>query len=132
MAKQFLNPGFERENEYECLQCKEAITNPLCHDCLSNGIIQWVSSYPDVKKKMQPKIKQYVKEVDNLVTNSINCVSCSKKKAALCPYCFTEGILNMLKKDKIDKAVIGDFLSIFNFDLMHEGYIAEAIKEHLY
>ncbi len=79
-----------------------------------------------------PKLNNYVKEVNNNIIESVNCVSCKKKKAALCPYCFTEGIFNMLKKANIDKMIIMDFLSIFNFDLKHEGYIKEAIKNGLY
>jgi hypothetical protein len=81
---------------------------------------------------MMPKLKTYIKDVSNNTLNSVNCVSCAKKKAALCPYCFTEGIFNMLKRSNIDKMVVMDFLSTFNFDLKHEGYIQEAIESGLY
>jgi hypothetical protein len=134
MANKFYT-GFETENihqEYECSQCLETITNPVCHECLKKAILQWLSFYPNVRKRMAPKIKSYSKQVNNLVMNSINCVSCSNKKAALCPYCFTEGVYNLLKKSKIDLNVIGDFLSVFNFDLKHEGYVQEAIEQGIY
>ena len=134
MAKQFLSPGFEREpeNNYECLQCSQPITNPLCHGCLGKDICVWLSSYPRLKKKIMPKIRTYVKNVNNLVINSSNCVSCNKRKAALCPYCFTEGVLNLLKRNKVNGQIIEDFLFVFNFDFGHEGYIRDAIKEGLY
>jgi hypothetical protein len=131
MVKQILHPGLEREDEYNCLQCSEAITNPICHNCLAKGIKNWMSSYPKIKKEMTPKLKSYLRQVNELVENSVNCVSCNKK-AALCPYCFTEGVLNLLKKNKINEQIIQDFLSIFNFDFKHEGYIKDAISEGKY
>lgn len=135
MTIKFL-PGFEREhlnNEaYECTSCLEPITNPICHDCLGKQIIEWMNLYPSIKKKMHSKLANYVKEVNNNIVSSVNCISCGKNKAALCPYCFTEAIYNMLKKHKIDKMIIMDFLYTFNFDLKHEGYIEEAANSGLY
>jgi hypothetical protein len=138
MAKKFLS-GFERENMHEdniinslCMQCSEAITNPICHTCLGKEIEKWLSFYPNVKKNIMPHLKKYIRKVNNSAFSAVDCVSCRKRKAALCPYCFTEGILNLLKKNNVDKFVLGDFLSIFNFDMKHEGYIHEAIEEGLY
>ena len=135
MVKKFLS-GFEREhlnNEvYECMQCSEPITNPICHACLGNQIKTWLNLYPSVKKKFNPKLSNYIKEVNNNTINSINCVACGKNRAALCPYCFTEAVYNMLKKSKIDRMAVMDFLSTFNFDLKHEGYIQEASEEGMY
>ena len=134
MAQQFLS-GFEREQQYNeslCQQCTQPITNPICHNCLSDGVIKWLSFYPNVKKAITPKIKKYVQEINNSANNAVNCMSCNKRKAALCPYCFSNGIFHLLRKSNIDKAVLGDFLTIFNFDMEHEGYIQEAIEEGLY
>jgi hypothetical protein len=134
MAQQFLS-GFEKEQQYNnslCLQCTQPITNPICHSCLGEGMIKWLSSYPSVKKTIAPKIKKYIQDVNNSASHAVNCMSCNKRKAALCPYCFTSGIFNLLKKNKVDKFVIGDFLTIFNFDMEHEGYIGQAIDEGLY
>ena len=133
MTIKFLT-GFEREltQDFDCVQCSEPITNPICHDCLSNEILKWMNFYPSVKKKMASGVKGYTKEVHNLELGGVNCSACKSKKAALCPYCFTEGIFNMLKKKSIDKMIIMDFLSTFNFDLKHEGYIQDAISEGLY
>lgn len=132
MVKQFLSSDLERENAHNCFNCSEPITNPICHDCLTHAVFDWLNNYPNIKKMVSKKIKSYKKKVDDLVIHSINCVSCNKKKAALCPYCFTEGVYNLLKKANIDQVVLGDFLSIFNFDLKHEGYIQDAIDEGLY
>jgi len=137
MINKFLS-GFEREllqelsQEYECQKCLEPITNPLCHSCLGNEISKWLSLYPDVKRKILPKIKKFIRELDNEAESDIKCISCRNKKAALCPYCFTEEIFNLFKRNKVDKMIVMDFLSTFNFDLKHEGYIQDAAKEGLY
>ncbi len=133
MINKFLT-GFERDTiqqAYDSMK-SEPITNPICHNCLGNQILNWLRFYPGVKKKIMPGIKDYVDEVNDNTLDSVNCSSCSKNKAALCPYCFTEGIFALLKKSKIDKMVIMDFLSTFNFDLKHEGYIRDAIEGGLY
>ena len=76
MKKNFLT-GLERENlqglneEYNCIQCKEPITNPLCHNCLSEQMSKWLAFYPNVKKKIMPKIKTYVKQLNNTAVSSI-------------------------------------------------------------
>ncbi len=138
MVKQILSTGFEREllqgfsQGYDCSRCLEPITNPLCHSCLGKGIIEWLALYPSVKKKMMPKIRNFIAELDRDAEGIVSCASCKIKKAALCPYCFTESIFALLKKNKIDKMLLMDFLSTFNFDLKHEGYIQEAAKEGLY
>jgi hypothetical protein len=133
VTQQFLS-GFEREflQEYNCPACSEPITNPVCHDCLGNQIGEWLRFYPNVRKKMIVKIKDYVRQVNNEANTALNCVSCNSKKAALCPYCFTEAVYHLLKKSKIDKMIIMDYLSTFNFDLKHEGYILDAEDEGLY
>ena len=79
-----------------------------------------------------PKIKSYIREVNNIALASMGCVSCKTKKAALCPYCFPEGVFHILKKNKVDKSVIGDFTNVFNFHLEHKGYIADAEKAGMF
>lgn len=119
-------------NENTCILCSEAVYNPLCHDCLAKQVKAWLSSYPDIKKRMLPKISSFVKEVNDLIIDLTICVACRQNKAALCPYCFSDRIFRMLKKEKIAPSVIGDFLSTFNFDFDHTGYIKEAENEGLY
>jgi len=132
MVNQLLYPGFETDNFYECPKCSEAITNPICHDCLGKQINKWLAFYPSIKKKIAPKIKKYIQEVNNEAVGALNCVACNKKKAALCPYCFTEGVFNILKRTAINKNVLGEFLVYFNFDSKKEGYIQEAEEQGLY
>lgn len=120
-----LTPGFEREF---LQKNNDILDKKLCHDCLSKEITNWLNLYPNLKKKVAGPLKNYVKEVEDN-TLEINCSSCKKNKVALCSYCFSEGVFNLLKKNKVDLMVIMDYLSTFNFDSKHEGLIKSTIKK---
>ncbi len=116
------------ERFYECLDCREAIFNPLCPTCLTTQIEVWlssVSSYPQ-KAKVLKTIKDYVKKANNLADESTTCISCRKQQASLCPYCFTNYVFNLLKKMKANRIILKEFLQFFNYDFEHTGYSKEA------
>ena len=110
---------------HECVLCSESFNQPICHECLAEQVKSWLKYYPDIKKKISPKINSFVNEVEDLIIESSSCVACNKNKAALCPYCFTDKIYRILKKSKTSPMVIGDFIATFNFDLDHTGYTLE-------
>ena len=120
-----LNPGTE------CVLCSENINQPICHECLAKQIKTWLNYYPDVKKKLSPKINSFVNEVEGLIVEATPCVACNKNKAALCPYCFTDKVYRILKRTKISPMVIGDFISTFNFDMDHTGYTLEEEGDYI-
>jgi len=122
MTKNFLT-GFEREKTGQSK--KESLK--VCHSCLAGRMQEWLGFYPNLKKQMAPKIKRYASQMDKEAAGNLLCSVCSSKKAALCPCCFTEAVLGMLKQNNTDKMVMMDFLSSFNFDL-HEDTIAGTIK----
>lgn len=125
MVKQKLQPQHHGRS-YECPQCMESISNPICHNCLGKQIISWLSCYPGIKKEIESELKKYLKSVNNLVSESILCIVCKEKKAALCPYCFMEGVFNLMKMAGVHKRILNDFVNIFNFDSDHTGYVKEA------
>jgi len=51
----------------ECVLCSEAINTHLCHECLGKQIKTWLAYYPDIKKKVSPKINSFVNEVEDLI-----------------------------------------------------------------
>jgi hypothetical protein len=126
----FDNPNLNSTTE--CVLCSENINQPLCHECLASQVKTWLTYYPDIKKKVSPKINSFVKEVEDLIVETSACVACNKNKAALCPYCFTDKVYRILKKSKISPMVIGDFIATFNFDLDHTGYTLEEENEIAY
>ena len=118
------------ERFYECLDCKEAVYNPLCPSCLALQIEVWLSSlssYP-LQKKILAKIKDYVEKTNNLAGESTTCIACKRPSASLCPYCFTEYVFNLLKSMKVNRIILKEFLQFFNYDFEHTGYSGEAEK----
>jgi len=122
--------AFERERVYECLNCHEVISNPLCPECLSFQMEVWLSSlssYP-LKDKILKRIKDYVKATNNLEDDATPCVVCGKPQASLCPYCFTNYIFALLKCLRVHREILREFLQFFNYDFEHIGYSKDAEK----
>ncbi len=118
------------ERFYECVNCREAIFNPICPSCLTIQIEAWLSSlssYPP-RTKILARIKQYVEKTNNLAGNSTICISCKKPRASLCPSCFTEYVFNLLKKMKVHRTILQEFLQFFNYDFERTRYSEEAEK----
>jgi len=104
-----------------CLECGEEIFNPLCPRCLSREIDIWLESQQSkIKKAVKDEIKKILKV--NKEHDYTKCILCKKKDVFLCPYCFTERIYNKLKSARINPKLLGNFLTLFNFDLEHTGY----------
>ena len=124
MLQKTFYPALERF--YECLECHEAISNPLCPSCLAVQIEAWLTSYPELGKKLMPQIEGYIEKTKNLTGKTISCVSCTRKRASLCPYCFTHHVFDLLKDMKVNKRILIEFLQFFNFDFYHTGYSKDA------
>jgi hypothetical protein len=114
-----LTPGLEREFIQKTQN--NVLDKQLCHICLSNEMKKWLNLYPTVNKKISSELKAYVMDVDENTLDA-DCSNCKKNKAALCPYCFSEGVFNLLKKNKVNVMVIMDYLSTFSFDKNHDEY----------
>ena len=116
------------ERSYECLDCHEAIFNPLCPECLAFQVEAWLSSidsYP-LKDKIMKRIKEYVSTTKNIAGNSTKCIACRKYTATLCPYCFTNYVFILLKCLGVNREILREFLQFFNYDFDHTGYSKEA------
>ncbi len=111
-----------------CMECKEAIFNPLCPSCITREINSWLQQYPKVKKKINGRVDDFVNKNKFLKNKGEKCVVCRRDSVFLCPYCFTEFVLSELKKLKISRSLVREFLQLFNFDFEHTGYYKEAEK----
>lgn len=111
---------------YECILCQEAIYNPLCQNCLAQQIDVWLTRYPDLAKKIKPKLKKFVQNINNDLDEAITCAACKEKKAAICPYCFTEFMLGQLRKMQANKQILREFVRFFNFDYDGTGYTSSS------
>ena len=117
---------FAAEPQFLCDVCSEAVTNPICPSCLTIEIQAWLTHYPGLKNEIMPLLHKYLKDIDDKINESTKCIICKDKKAASCPYCFTEYVLRQLRKINANKIILKEFIEFFNFDLHHTGYTKGA------
>lgn len=96
-----------------CGICNEAITNPICQDCLEKEVIHWLS----IKK---PELIKHIRGTKGLFlgfeTAPVRCVICGKNMK-VCAHCFAEEIHEAIAEHDAERAE--DFKKVFNFELMH-------------
>ncbi|MBS3079118.1 hypothetical protein J4218_03280 [Candidatus Pacearchaeota archaeon] len=114
------------EPQILCDVCSEAVSNPICPSCLTNEIEAWATLYPDLIKNLIPRLRQYLNQADDrIVFEATLCLKCNETRGIVCPYCFTEFVFNELKRMKVNKIILKEFLEFFNFDFDHNGYSNE-------
>ncbi len=108
----------------ECVLCREAVTNPVCPDCLAEQIAAWLGERePGLIAELRLKTRQ----MSMHLFDEDKCVICFKGMD-ICAYCYTEHIFDWLKTTKNSELVNG-FLSAFHFDLERKGYVKRAEEE---
>jgi len=85
-----------------------------------------VDSLPKFEKRVATKHKRYIHKCDEKSTESTRCIKCGNKTASVCPYCFTDKVLEELKKLEVNKIILREFFEFFNYDFEHTGYSKEA------
>ena len=103
------------EQQYSCDVCSEAITNPICPVCLATEIEAWLTFYPDLREGIYPKIGRYLKKIKEKIEDSTQCIKCGNKIASVCPFCFTDFVLDELHQMKANKILLKEFVGFFNF-----------------
>lgn len=101
--------------EEKCVICQEAITNPICHDCLQREVEQWLA---DVKPSLIPKVRDYGWIFRSYGHESTECVICGRKMK-VCAHCFCSDIFDLIKNELGEMA--DEFLFSFNFELAKEA-----------
>src|SRR3989344_9041570 len=89
---------FAPEPQYVCDVCSEAVTNPICPLCLSVEIDAWLTLYPNLREDIMPRLSEFLKKIENKLNESTECIKCRNKRASVCPYCFTQNVLNELRR----------------------------------
>lgn len=95
-----------------CEECDEAITNPICPDCLERQAVAWLMERKKdfLIKKVKEKMNNIKKQSSDSDSN-VNCIIC-KNKISICPHCTSKEILKVMQKEK---RIFGDFLNLFNY-----------------
>lgn len=107
---------------YECVECSEVITNPLCPGCLKEGITQWLSETEPEKLREFRKLHSGLVEVQG----DIRCIVCNKKME-LCTHCYSTHVRDWLKQTPSLQASIPEFTTFFNFELSLEDAAEERL-----
>ncbi len=102
-----------------CVECDEAIYNPICPSCLVKEISVWLKKYPRLWRKVIIELNRYITQALRLYKSATKCVACGNNTTFLCPYCFTAYTLQVLKNNKASKIVLREFVELFNFDFEH-------------
>jgi len=100
------------------MECKEEIFNPICPSCLSEEIKEWLVGK---EKKIIDIVEKEISKIMMFKTNKKGCLRCNQD-TFMCPYCFTERIYLKLKKEKVSRKILKEFLTFFNYDMEHTGY----------
>ncbi len=104
-----------------CFICEEVIFNPICPDCLRQGVADWLNNKA---QKILKKLDLEVSLIKKLNIEEKDKCSICNKDIDICPYCYTEILYELLKKER--KELIPEFLKFFNFDFDKTGYSKEA------
>jgi len=91
-----------------CIECNEAITNPICSECLAVRMQVMVKEYDP---KLAKEIKGFAFE------GGTTCLFC-KKQMGLCAHCFSKDVYHYLEEK--NQEIAEEFLSRFDFDLRQE------------
>jgi len=118
------------ETNHLCDDCSEPITNPICPYCLTIEIDAWLTLYPHLRKKLMPRLHNYLNNISNKITTyGTRCIKCKNRRAFVCPYCFTEYAFIELGKLESGKIILKEFIDFFNFDFNYKGYFKEAEEQ---
>jgi hypothetical protein len=97
--------------EERCVICQEAITNPICPECLQREIEHWLA---DTMPSLIGRVKGYAGVFDTYRHEATHCVICGNTMS-ICAHCFCKDIYELIESELGE--VSGNFLFSFNFDL---------------
>lgn len=93
----------------ECTICDDAVTNPICVECLCEEIEEWL-------RETKPKLMREVKKVASFykeMTPISTCILCGKQMS-VCRHCFTKEVHEIIKEHP---ELEEDFLRQFDYGL---------------
>jgi len=97
--------------EETCVVCQEAITNPICPECLQKEIEQWLV---DKNKSLVPKLRNYTEIFGSYRHEGTECVICGNDMK-VCAHCYCKDVYELFSDDLGQDA--DEFLYSFNFEL---------------
>jgi hypothetical protein len=99
-------------SEDRCVICDEAITNPICPDCLSRQVTYWAH---ENNSSIMPVLVRVGDSVKEFTHDNTSCVIC-KKDMNVCPHCYCSEIYSWLIESR-HRRMSKKFLKHFNYEL---------------
>ncbi|MEK6952130.1 MAG: hypothetical protein AABX29_03875 [Nanoarchaeota archaeon] len=101
----------KQNNSNICIACQEAITNPVCQDCLEEEIETWLKKR---EPKLIPRLRKQTEEFKAITISegSVPCIFC-KNDMNSCAYCYTGFIEEWLRKKH--PRLVPEFKLFFDF-----------------
>lgn len=98
--------------EQKCVICDEAITNPICPECLEREIMCWIG---EIKPSLIPILMNVGDAVKSYTHDNTSCAICSETMN-VCPHCYCFEIFSWLNENGY-KQIGLKFLDQFNYEL---------------
>jgi hypothetical protein len=99
--------------EYLCVDCEEVIENPICAECLFKELLGWLLQYPKLKKKVAPLLENFINSHENFDGHSQRCIVCGNYRDYMCPRCFKEFVLELLREKGVKDIVLKEYWEFF-------------------
>jgi hypothetical protein len=90
---------------HSCVQCDEAITNPICTDCLADRMRIMIGEH---SKKLAEEVVSVPIDGDTI------CITCGSRMG-LCAHCFSKDVHEDL--NEINPILAREFLGRFDFEI---------------
>lgn len=94
-----------------CIECEEAITNPVCPECLEREVSAWLR---DKDPQAAQELMGMTRPGRHSYSNT-GCIIC-KQEMTLCAHCHCKNIMNWLQGK--NEALMEEFKRVFNFELI--------------
>jgi len=94
----------------KCTLCADTITNPICSDCLTSRVLNWLN-------EINPKLAQQIKVFDIEIEEGTQCLFCNKKMN-VCAHCVSRDIFEFIVEH--DPNLAKEFAARFDFELRKE------------
>ena len=102
-----------------CVVCSEAITNPLCQDCLMDELNVWLKREGVNLTRQLKKRTQEFKQMTNYSENQVDCISC-KGIVSGCAHCYISYVQEWLTI--VHPKLMKNFNLFFNYNLDNRPY----------
>ncbi|MFH1590379.1 MAG: hypothetical protein ABIC95_00475 [archaeon] len=106
-----------QNNEARCVVCDEAITNPICPECIEKSVKTWLVG---VRPQLIGKVENLAEAGSHMTTGSTRCIQCGQDMV-ICPHCFSRSVQELIE-DEGNPYMEEEFLTFFDYDLRERPY----------